>query len=44
VGWQDLLQSFMPQGQVAFENDSFVLISLKPSRASRSMKTLTGRQ
>jgi hypothetical protein len=29
VGWQDLQQSFMLQGKVVFESDSFVLISLK---------------
>jgi len=30
VSWQDLKQSFMFQGQVEFESDRFVLISLKP--------------
>lgn len=30
VSWQDLQQSFMPQGQVVFESDRFVLIALKP--------------
>jgi hypothetical protein len=31
VSWQDLQQSFMLQGQVMFENDKFMLISLKPN-------------
>jgi hypothetical protein len=30
VNWQGLQQSFVPQGQVVFESDKFVLISLKP--------------
>jgi hypothetical protein len=28
--WRDLQQSFMTQGRVVFESDSFILISLKP--------------
>lgn len=32
VNWQDLQQSFMPQGQVVFESDSFVLISLNSTQ------------